>query len=119
MVSVSQIRELLRRYLSGEMDLQGYAESFEDQYSELNIGPASEALSLADRVQGLLGRCSAGYCDEAELKRSLASLSFDEPLAANKMETVNSWWRDIVIPSSAEKPSQAPIVDTERGAVFA
>jgi len=77
MASVSKIRELLRRYLSGSLDLKGFADCFESQYSDLNIGNDSDALMLGDQVEALLGRVSAGYSNENDLKSWLLPLSAD------------------------------------------
>jgi hypothetical protein len=77
MVSASHVRELIRNYLAGALDLQRFADCFEAQYSELNAGGDQDALELGDRVEALLGRVSAGYSDENDLKSWLLPLSID------------------------------------------
>jgi hypothetical protein len=84
MVSTSQVRELIRCYLSGALDLKNFAENFESLYSDINISCESEALALADRVQRFLGRVSSGYYAENDLRTALYPLA-GEPLAANTM----------------------------------
>lgn len=77
MVSASHVRELIRNYLAGALDLQQFADRFEAQYSELNAGGDQDALELGDRVEALLGRVSAGYSSENDLKSWLLPLSID------------------------------------------
>lgn len=82
MISASEIRELARNYLSGALNIQQFAENFENQYSEINIACDLEALSLGDRIQALLGRVSAGYASERDFQEWLVPLS-REPLSVN------------------------------------
>ena len=81
MVSACQIRELLRSYLSGVVDLQSFAEQFESLYSDLNISGESEALAIGDRVQGHLARVSSGYSSENDLRAWLLPLSAESASA--------------------------------------
>lgn len=83
MVSVSQLREVVRQYLSGSLELQNFADRFEEQYSEIALGRDLQALALADEIAAYIGRVSSGFWSESELKESLFPLSFDLSLSAN------------------------------------
>ena len=80
MVSASKIREVIKSYLSGALDIQKFAECFESLYSEINLAGDPEALALGDRVQAFLGRVSAGYASERDLLAWLIPLSCERLL---------------------------------------
>jgi hypothetical protein len=75
MVSASQIRDLIRSYLSGSLSLQRFADAFEDIYSSINVAGESDALALADHIQVLLSRVSSKLASENDLQGWLRSLS--------------------------------------------
>lgn len=75
MVSASQIRDLIRSYLSGSLSLQRFAEAFEAVYSEINVASEQDVLAFGDHIQVLLSRVSAGIASENELKGWLQALS--------------------------------------------
>jgi hypothetical protein len=83
MASVSKIRDLVRRYLHGEVALKEFADRFEDLYSEANIGNQPDVLAFADCVEAFLGRVAAGYSSESDLVQWLEPLSCDPPMAAS------------------------------------
>lgn len=82
MASASKIREVVRSYLSGAIDIQKFAECFENQYSEVNRASDPEAIALGDRIQAFLGRVSAGYSSERDLLAWLIPVS-REPISVN------------------------------------
>ena len=75
MVSSSQIRDLIRSYLSGSLSLQRFAEAFEDLYSKLNIASEKQVLTLGDHIEILLSRVSSGLASENDLRSWFQSLS--------------------------------------------
>ncbi|MGD0799665.1 MAG: hypothetical protein ABR910_18280 [Acidobacteriaceae bacterium] len=75
MVSASQIRDLIRSYLSGSLNLRRFAEAFEDIYSAINVASEPQVLALGDHVQTLLSRVSAKIATENDLRGWLQSLS--------------------------------------------
>lgn len=117
MISASQVRRLISNYLSGDLALQPFAEQFEAQYSELNKVAESEALSLADRVQRYLGRVSAGYCDENDLRAYLYPLSC-ESAAANIVIGISPFYASVnqfvveerAFPASGSSSGTSPAV---------
>jgi hypothetical protein len=74
MVSASQIRDLIRSYLSGSLNLQRFADAFEDIYSRINVARDSEILALGDHIQVLLSRVSSKLASENDLRGWLQSL---------------------------------------------
>lgn len=75
MVSSSQIRDLIRSYLSGSLSLQRFAEAFEDLYSKINVASEKQILALGDHIQILLSRVSCGLASENDLRGWFQSLS--------------------------------------------
>jgi len=75
MVSASQIRDLIRAYLSGALSLQRFAEAFEDMYSSINASSDKQVLALGDHIEVLLSRISSGLASEPDLRAWLLSLS--------------------------------------------
>jgi hypothetical protein len=98
MASVSQIRDLIRGYLHGEVPLQEFADRFEDLYSDANVGGEPDVLALADCVEAFVGRVAAGYSSESDLVTWLEPLSYDPPMATS----CNTGYRD----QSASSPYQ-------------
>lgn len=86
MASVPQVRELLRSFLSGGLDLQNFADQFDDLHSEISVAGDPRLVALGDEIAAYLGRVSAELVGEIELKQWLFPLSFDFPLVANTIQ---------------------------------
>lgn len=93
MASALEVRKIIRKYLAGDIELQSFAEAFEDQYSALIVAKDMESLILGDRVQALLGRVSSKFANESDLKNWLLPLSV-EPV--NQVINIQCAWAPTV-----------------------
>jgi hypothetical protein len=120
MAAIPEIRSLIRRYLSSSVELQEFADLFEDHYSEMNLGNDAQALAFGDEVEAYLGRVSAGLINENELKVLLFPLSFDCPVSANLVVgSVQLFSVSLNQPAEGRAfPVQTVTSDTSRGVVF-
>ncbi len=100
MVSSSQIREQVDKYLSGEISLEGFEDWFvQETWNVHRFGShAAEVLTFA--IEEALSEFSSDHISEQRLKEELASLL----LSDNKVVSIAEAPRVVV-----ELPSAAPL----------